>query len=207
VRARVVDERQRFVGTVAREQLLAVLMAAAEGGGRSAPSSTMEYLELLARSEGADDVKASQARELCASDANLSSRTQRRLPTNPRPRAKTTRRRGRRATMRCGLRVPGVCDLAPYTNESAFSVRDSFSLHRAYMLFRTMSLRHLIVTDTDNRVVGVLTRRDLMDFRLHGVLHPHDHGDGHGDGHGHVQDHGGGRDWLTTEVRCVADAL
>lgn len=77
------------------------------------------------------------------------------------------------------------CDLSPYIDSSAVSVRDQFSLHRAYMLFRTMGLRHLYITDADNLVVGVLTRRDLMDFRLHDVLHPHGHGDGHGHGHGH----------------------
>jgi len=84
-------------------------------------------------------------------------------------------------------------DLAPYVNASAFAVRDVFSLHRAYMLFRTMGLRHLVVTNADNHVAGVLTRRDLMDFRLHEVLHPHghhdDHGDGHGGGHGGVHAH------------------
>jgi hypothetical protein len=41
LRFRVVDERQRFVGTVARDQLLAVLMAAAEA--RGAPSGAMGY--------------------------------------------------------------------------------------------------------------------------------------------------------------------
>ena len=67
------------------------------------------------------------------------------------------------------------CDLTAYTNASAFSVRDTFSIHRAYMLFRTMGLRHLVVTDSDNRVVGVLTRRDLMDFQLHELLRRHGH--------------------------------
>ena len=65
--------------------------------------------------------------------------------------------------------------LSKYVNTSAFSLRASFSLHRAYMLFRTMGLRHLIITSVDNRVVGVITRRDLMDFQLHNVLHPHGH--------------------------------
>ena len=81
-------------------------------------------------------------------------------------------------------------NLAPYTDASAVSVRDDFSLHRAYMLFRTMGLRHLIVTNHENHVVGVLTRRDLMDFHLHDVLHPHGHGHGHGHGDGHGHGHG-----------------
>jgi chloride channel 7 len=66
-------------------------------------------------------------------------------------------------------------DLASYNNASAFAVRADFSLHRAYLLFRTMGLRHLFLTDAANRVVGVLTRKDLMDYRLHAVLHPHGH--------------------------------
>jgi hypothetical protein len=148
-----------------------------------------------------DDMKADTARELCANDVTLSNRT----PTGGHESA--TPRLGAqppRAMVRCVLGVPGPCDLSPYTNESAFSVRDTFSLHRAYMLFRTMSLRHLIVTDADNRVVGVLTRRDLMKSRrLHDVLHPH----GHDDDHGHGHEHGGGQAWLSTEVRAVADAL
>ena len=82
-------------------------------------------------------------------------------------------------------------DLAPYTDASALSVRDHFSLHRAYMIFRTMGLRHMIVTDGDNQVAGILTRRDLMDFRLHDVLHPHSHGEHHGHGgHGPPESQG-----------------
>ena len=67
---------------------------------------------------------------------------------------------------RAALRV----DLAPYKNASAFAVRADFSLHRAYMLFRTLGLRHLFVTDEAARLVGVLTRKDLMDYRLDAVL-------------------------------------
>jgi chloride channel 7 len=66
-------------------------------------------------------------------------------------------------------------NIGPFVNSSAFSVRDHFSLHRAYMLFRTMGLRHLTVVDGFNKVVGVVTRRDLMDFNLHDVLHHGDH--------------------------------
>lgn len=71
-------------------------------------------------------------------------------------------------------------DIAPYINSSAFSLRANFSLHRTYMLFRTMGLRHLVIVSHTNKVVGIITRKDLMDFRLHSVLHPHGHDDGHG---------------------------
>ena len=64
-------------------------------------------------------------------------------------------------------------DLSPYINPSAISLRSDFSLHRAYMVFRTMGLRHLVVTNIANEVTGVITRKDLMDFKLHDVLHPH----------------------------------
>jgi chloride channel 7 len=57
-------------------------------------------------------------------------------------------------------------DIAPYTNTSAFSVPKYFSLKRTYILFRGMGLRHLIVLDVTNHVCGILTRKDLMGFRI-----------------------------------------
>ena len=43
---------------------------------------------------------------------------------------------------------------------------EDYSLLRAYMLFRTLGLRHLMVIDVCNRVTGILTRKDLMRFRI-----------------------------------------
>ena len=40
------------------------------------------------------------------------------------------------------------------------------SLERAYILFRNMGLRHLIVVDEHNRVKGIVTRKDLLGFKL-----------------------------------------
>ena len=37
---------------------------------------------------------------------------------------------------------------------------------RAFVLFRTLGLRQLIVVDGGNRVCGVLTRKDLMGHAL-----------------------------------------
>lgn len=44
------------------------------------------------------------------------------------------------------------------------SVQAHFSLQRTYIIFRTLGLRHLTVVDRQNRVVGVITRKDLMPF-------------------------------------------
>lgn len=49
-------------------------------------------------------------------------------------------------------------------------VQDSLSLERAYILFRSMGLRHLVVVDDHNHVQGIVTRKDLMGFRLDEAL-------------------------------------
>ncbi|XP_070575370.1 chloride channel protein C-like [Ptychodera flava] len=64
-------------------------------------------------------------------------------------------------------------NLAPYYNQSAPCVEDNFSLHRTYIIYRTMGLRHLTVVDRRNQVVGMLTRKDLMGFRLEETLAAH----------------------------------
>lgn len=45
-------------------------------------------------------------------------------------------------------------------------IPSTFSLHRAYILLRTLGLRQLVVTNEHNQVVGVVTRKDLMPFAL-----------------------------------------
>lgn len=57
-------------------------------------------------------------------------------------------------------------DLTPYINFSAYKVSETFSLERAYILFSTMGLRHLVVVDERNRVRGIITRKDLLGFKL-----------------------------------------
>ncbi|XP_069477130.1 chloride channel protein C-like [Ambystoma mexicanum] len=57
-------------------------------------------------------------------------------------------------------------NLEPYINKSAVAVQAHFSLQRAYLIFRTLGLRHLTVVDLRNRAVGILTRKDLMSFQL-----------------------------------------
>ena len=69
-------------------------------------------------------------------------------------------------------------NLSPYINDSGVSVPLHFSLHRAYILFRTLGLRHMTVVSHTNQVEGILTRKDLMGFAIEEKLerllrHPH----------------------------------
>jgi len=54
----------------------------------------------------------------------------------------------------------------PYINRSSPRIEEDFSLHRTYIVFRTLGLRHLTVVDMANRAVGIITRKDLMGFNL-----------------------------------------
>ncbi|KAM9308584.1 chloride channel protein C-like [Gastrophryne carolinensis] len=67
-------------------------------------------------------------------------------------------------------------NLEPYINKSAVSVQTHFSLQRAYILFRTLGLRHLTVVDLQNRAVGMITRKDLISLRLEKKLIKFDSG-------------------------------
>merc|ERR1712150_123594 len=57
-------------------------------------------------------------------------------------------------------------NLEPFTNQSAINLPEKFSLHRTYIIFRTLGMRHLTVTNEENRVVGIITRKDLMGFNM-----------------------------------------
>lgn len=47
-------------------------------------------------------------------------------------------------------------------NKSPYSVPELTSVPRAFMLFRAVGLRHLIVVDADNHVKGIITRKDFL---------------------------------------------
>lgn len=50
----------------------------------------------------------------------------------------------------------------PYLNKSCPTIPRSFSLHRTYIIFRTLGLRHLTVVNDINEVVGMITRYDAF---------------------------------------------
>lgn len=57
-------------------------------------------------------------------------------------------------------------DLAKYVHTSAIKVFEDFSLARALILYQTLGLRTILVTDVENRAVGVITRQDLLPFHV-----------------------------------------
>ncbi|XP_017223054.1 chloride channel protein CLC-d isoform X2 [Daucus carota subsp. sativus] len=53
-------------------------------------------------------------------------------------------------------------DLAPFVNPSPYIVPDDMSLTKVYNLFRQLGLRHIFVVPRASRVLGVITRKDLL---------------------------------------------
>ncbi|XP_060028631.1 H(+)/Cl(-) exchange transporter 7 isoform X3 [Erinaceus europaeus] len=57
-------------------------------------------------------------------------------------------------------------DLSEFMNPSPYTVPQEASLPRVFKLFRALGLRHLVVVDNFNQVVGLVTRKDLARYRL-----------------------------------------
>ena len=58
-------------------------------------------------------------------------------------------------------------DLRPYMNLSPYSLVENANLPRIFRLFRGLGLRHLVIVDEHNRVVGIVTRIDIAKYRTH----------------------------------------
>ena len=66
-----------------------------------------------------------------------------------------------------------MINLRPFVNTSAVAIQSSFSVARMYVLFRSLGLRHLTIVGEGNHVVGIVTRKDLMEDRLEEALRAH----------------------------------
>ncbi|TMS15556.1 H(+)/Cl(-) exchange transporter 7 [Larimichthys crocea] len=64
-----------------------------------------------------------------------------------------------------------MMDLMEFMNATPYTVPQETSLPRVFKLFRALGLRHLVVVDDENRVVGLVTRKDLARYHLgkHGL--------------------------------------
>uniref|UniRef100_A0A671PJL1 Chloride channel protein n=1 Tax=Sinocyclocheilus anshuiensis TaxID=1608454 RepID=A0A671PJL1_9TELE len=59
-----------------------------------------------------------------------------------------------------------MMDLTEFMNPTPYTVPQETSLPRVFKLFRALGLRHLVVVDNENRVVGLVTRKDLARYHL-----------------------------------------
>ncbi|XP_049523316.1 H(+)/Cl(-) exchange transporter 7 isoform X1 [Dermacentor silvarum] len=57
-------------------------------------------------------------------------------------------------------------DLQPFMNSASYTVSHNASLSRIFKLFRALGLRHLVVVNGSNMVVGIVTRKDLARYRM-----------------------------------------
>lgn len=57
-------------------------------------------------------------------------------------------------------------DLRPYINPCPYTVNENSSLSRTFKLFRALGLRHIVVVDENNEVVGMVTRKDIARYRM-----------------------------------------
>lgn len=62
-------------------------------------------------------------------------------------------------------------DLRYYMNRAPVTVRSECSAQRVYIIFRTLGLRHLCVTDSSNSVIGMITRKDIAQSAHHRADH------------------------------------
>ena len=53
-----------------------------------------------------------------------------------------------------------------YADRSPITVFPHTTVARAYSIFRKLGLRHLVVLERDGRVCGMITRKDLMLYKL-----------------------------------------
>lgn len=48
-------------------------------------------------------------------------------------------------------------------NLTVYSVNEGFAVSEAYIMFRTLGLRHLPVVNVQNKVKGMITKKDLVE--------------------------------------------
>ncbi|KAL0585514.1 hypothetical protein ABG067_004655 [Albugo candida] len=61
-------------------------------------------------------------------------------------------------------------DLTPYLNPTPHTVQEQTPVPRAFRLYRSLGLRHLVVLNRRNEVCGIITRKDLTPAHLKACL-------------------------------------
>lgn len=56
-------------------------------------------------------------------------------------------------------------DLKPFINNTPYSAYDTSYYPKIFGLFRALGLRHLVIVNRNNEVVGMITRKDIARYR------------------------------------------
>jgi len=165
---RPTSEGDVFVGMITREHLTMILFhAALVHTGELAPGLiTYEQLEakvqMLGSQRKADD-HSSEEMELKVISSPMAVRSGRAHETQSL--LNGHEEAGPSSAPACS--APSLeIDLRAYVNRSGVCVPHHFSAMRAFIMFRTLGLRHLPVVDEHNHVVGLVTRKELLDESL-----------------------------------------
>jgi predicted transcriptional regulator len=82
----------------------------------------------------------------------------------------------KRETEQPAGRTPEGVDMSDIVDLSAMSVDENFPIHRAYIIFRALGLRHLTVVDKHNVPIGMISRKELIGMHIeHAVAHGDHH--------------------------------
>lgn len=144
----VVDDDESYVGLVSREQLAVILLEAGNAATRGLREHSGSWSTLSPVNIG---------------DANMRDY----FPQFPRVED---------LTALDSVGRDAIVDLMPYINRSALIVSPDTNARFVWRLFRSLGLRHVAVVDHNKRVVGIVTRKDLMDRSEDDVYLPADGG-------------------------------
>ncbi len=167
---RPTSEGDVFVGMITREHLTMILFHAALVQTGEVPGGVITYEQLEGKmpmkgkkrkteDESAEEMELQVISSPIAVGRNGHARETDSLLTDSKADAGTS------AAPAAAMPVLEI-DLRSYVNRSGVCVPHHFSAMRAFIMFRTLGLRHLPVVDEHNHVVGIVTRKELLDESL-----------------------------------------
>jgi len=65
-------------------------------------------------------------------------------------------------------------DMRPRVNRWPYTLGPGSSLSNVFYIFRLLGLRHLIITNVDNKVIGIIGRSELTHEEIHHVKEKHE---------------------------------
>ena len=144
----VVDERECFVGLITRRALIQAMAAQ-----KAVRHFTSVQADLQKRKLARQAVSATSAADFADKILDVATRFTKHLRNEP-------------------IHDPlssGLIDLGAFMDSSAYLTRPDTPVFRVHKIFTLLGTRHIPVVDHAQRAVGIITRKDLLPWVLHGV--------------------------------------